>query len=268
MILKLEYTNSKQNSKQNLIMASSANITPLIKLDFDFGLKQEELARVHAILKNTTQRKYLIDGNIGAGKTTLVKLLESHFNSQGIKTKAILEPVDIWRETGALQYFYGDIPGRAYEFQTFTFITRIQRVFTDILETPDAEIYLFERHIWSDRYVFGALLKEQFGPVRKQMYEMWWNMWAHIFPLRPTKWILLDTDVDTAYHRIEIRNRGEEKSGVSREYLGQLHTKHHEFYDALTTQSQPIEIISSELMSENFITDNTKLEIIANLVIC
>ena len=102
-------------------MATASSLNTL-NLDFDFGLKQEELARVQSILTNTTQRKYLIDGNIGAGKTTLVNLLETHFNAQGIKTKAILEPVDIWRETGALQYFYGDIPGRAYEFQTFTFI--------------------------------------------------------------------------------------------------------------------------------------------------
>ena len=247
-------------------MANASSLNTL-NLDFNFGLKQDELARVHDILTNTTQRKYLFDGIIGAGKTTLVTFLETHFNSQGIKTKAILEPVDIWRETGALQYFYGDIPGRAYEFQTFTFITRIQRVFAEILATPDAEIYLFERHIWSDRYVFGALLKEQFGPVRQQMYEMWWNMWAHIFPLRPTKWILLDTDVLTAYNRIAIRNRGEEKTGVSREYLAQLHAKHHEFYDSLAAQSQKTDIITSEIMEKNFIINNSDLQNIAEIVV-
>ena len=241
-------------------MASSLN------LDFDFGVKQEDLAKVQQILTNTTQRKYLIDGNIGAGKTTLVKLLEAYLNGQGIKAKAILEPVDIWRETEALQYFYGDIAGRSYEFQTFTFITRIKRVIEDILVNPDAEVYLFERHIWSDRYIFGALLKEQFGPVRLRMYEMWWDMWAYIFPLKPTKWVLLDTDVETAFQRIGIRNRGEEKSGVSKDYLAQLHTKHHEFYDALTSKNEKTEIISSELMSCNFIENETDLQMIASIV--
>lgn len=240
--------------------------TPSLNLDFDFGVKQEELARVQQILKNTTQRKYLIDGNIGAGKTTLVKLLEAYLNGQGIKAKAILEPVDIWRESAALQYFYGDIAGRAYEFQTFTFITRIKRVINDILANPDAEVYLFERHIWSDRYIFGALLKEQFGPVRLQMYEMWWDMWAYIFPMKPTKWILLDTDVDTACHRITTRNRGEETSGISRDYLSQLHTKHHQFYTALIAKGENTEIISSEIMKLNFIDNEADLQLIASIV--
>jgi deoxyguanosine kinase len=241
-------------------------MTSSFNLDFDFGVKQEDLVKIQRIITNTTQRKYLIDGNIGAGKTTLVKLLETYLNKQGIKAKAILEPVDIWRETEALQYFYGDIALRSYEFQTFTFITRIKRVFEDILANPDAEVYLFERHIWSDRYIFGALLKEQFGPVKLRMYEMWWDMWSYIFPLKPTKWVLLDTDVETAYERIGIRNRGEEKSGVSKDYLAQLHQKHHEFYDALVDKNEKTQIITSELMSNNFIENESDLHLIASIV--
>lgn len=238
-----------------------------LSLDFDFGIKQEQIALVQSILKNPKQKKILVDGNIGAGKTTLVKLLEAYYNEKGLKTKAILEPVDIWRESGALQYFYGDISGRSYEFQTFTFITRIKRVFEDILSCPNADIYIFERHIWSDRYIFGALLKEQFGEVRLKMYEMWWDMWAYIFPLEGRQWVLLATDVDTSYKRIAIRNRGEETSSVSREYLQQLHDKHKEFYDSLHTNNENTKIVSADIMETDFIRERVYLEYIGDFII-
>ena len=236
-------------------------------LDFDFTIKQDQFDIVKKILTNDKQRKYLIDGNIGAGKTTLVKLLETSLNSQGIKTKAIFEPVDVWRNVGALQYFYDDIVNHSYEFQTFTFITRIKNVIEDILNNQDAEIYLFERHIWSDRYIFGALLKEQFGDVRFKMYEMWWDMWAYIFPLKATKWILLDTDVITAYKRIAERNREEEKTNISMEYLMKLNIKQHEFYNNLIIKNENVLIIQNVLMSNDFIHNKEYLDNIEQLIL-
>jgi len=236
-------------------------------MEFDFGLKQQELAKIQDILKNPSQRKILIDGNIGAGKTTLVKLLETYYNSKGLRTKAILEPVDVWRDSGALQYFYENIPDHSYEFQTMTFITRIKRILDEILNNPSADIYLFERHIWSDRYIFGALLKEQFGEVRNKMYGMWWDLWACMVPIYPREWVLLDTSVETAFSRIAIRNRGEEKSGVSFEYLQQLDNKHKEFYSNLQENKEKVKIISSEIMDNDFINNQYNLIQIAQLII-
>lgn len=238
-----------------------------MELDFNFGIKQEQLEIVQAILKNPTQRKILIDGNIGAGKTTLVKLLETHLNDKGVKTKAILEPVDIWRSTGALQYFYGDINGRSYEFQTFTFITRIRSLINNILECPNADIYLLERHIWSDRYIFGALLKEQFGEVECKMYDMWWDMWSYISPLNGREWVLLDTSVETSFQRIGIRNREEETTGVSKEYLQKLYEKHWEFYNELEKTGEKTKIVSSEMMDTDYINEKIILQVIGNFII-
>ena len=237
------------------------------KMEFDFSIKQEELAKIQDILKNPKQRKILIDGNIGAGKTTLIKLLEKYYNSNGIKTKAILEPVDVWRDTGALQYFYDNIPEHSYEFQTMTFITRIRRIMEEILKCPDAEVYLLERHIWSDRYIFAELLKEQFGVVRNKMYEMWWDMWSIMLPIEPREWVLLDTSVEIAFNRIAIRNRGEEKSGVSKEYLEQLFNKHQDFYKSLFDKNEKVKIVSSELMEKDFINNSNNLQIIAKFII-
>ena len=53
------------------------------------------------------KRFIVIDGVIGAGKTTLINLLIKKYNRiNNIKVHPIFEPVDIWREVGALPEFY------------------------------------------------------------------------------------------------------------------------------------------------------------------
>ena len=119
---------------------------------------------------------YVFDGVIGLGKTTLLKLLTKHMNKMGKKTLAIYGSVDAWRNVGALDEFYKDIPGKCLEFQTFTFITRVKRIMTEILENPDYDYYILERSIWTDRYIFVELLRDVMGPVRMEMYNQWWDM--------------------------------------------------------------------------------------------
>ena len=119
-------------------------------------------------------RKYIFfDGIIGAGKTTLIKLLEENMKKSGYKTKAIYEPVDEWEKSGALKLFYQDIVKHCYEFQTYTFITRVERLLNEIYEEEDIEYYLIERSIFTDKYIFVEMLKDTMGPIRMTMYNKW-----------------------------------------------------------------------------------------------
>ena len=237
-----------------------------IKMDFEIYKDQKKLNKVKHVLQDHNKKFILLDGIIGAGKTTLIILLEKYLNKLGIKAKAILEPVDVWREYGALQHFYQDIEKNCYEFQTFTFITRIRRIIDCVSENPDAEIYLLERHIWSDRYIFGELLKHNFGEVKMKMYEYWWDMWAMILPLKADLWVMLDTSVETAHRRMNNRNRGEEKSGVSLEYLQLLWEQHQKFYGNLVKQGEKTLCVNSGLMEKDFINDESILREIYLLI--
>ena len=114
-----------------------------MSLDIDIIQKSEKFQRVLDIIKNGSKKFYIFDGIIGAGKTTFITMLESNLVKGGIKAKAILEPVDIWNETGALKYFYSDIERNCYEFQTFTYITRINAIIDAIYENQDIDIYLW-----------------------------------------------------------------------------------------------------------------------------
>jgi deoxyadenosine/deoxycytidine kinase len=239
----------------------------MMSLDIDFTQQQAKFQKVLEIFKSPNKKFIVVDGVISAGKTTLIKLLENKINSEGkYKVKAIYEPVDLWNSTGTLQYFYEDIPKNCYEFQTFTYITRIQTVINEIYNNPDADIYILERSIWTDRYIFMELLKEMVGDLRMTMYNHWCELWSYIMPMRVDKWVLLDTSLNESLKRIKIRNRSAEH-GISVEYQTNLYNKHIEFYNNLKNTGKSVVIINNELMDANFITDENILNNIVGQIL-
>lgn len=230
-----------------------------MSLDIDIDIQSKKFQKVLEIFKDVNKKFIVIDGVIGAGKTTLIKLIQEDNHNHPLKIKAIFEPVDLWNKTGALQYFYKDIEKNCYEFQTYTFITRIGRVIDEIYDNPDADIYILERSIWTDRYIFMELLKETVGEMRMIMYKQWCDMWSYIMPMRVDKWVLLDTSLQESLRRIEIRKRDGE-DGISIEYQTNLYNKHIEFYEKLKSDGKPVIIIDSTLMDSNFIEDKSHLD--------
>jgi deoxyguanosine kinase len=236
-------------------------------LELNFTTQQAKYAKVREVLADSKKKFIVIDGVISAGKTTLIRLVEEKLNRENpsIRVQAIYEPVDIWNTTGALQYFYDDVPARAYEFQTYTYITRIARIIDDIANKPPADVYLLERSIWTDRFIFMELLREHVGDLRMAMYAQWCELWAYIMPMRVDKWVFLDTSLEESLRRIKVRNR-EAESGVSVEYQTALYNKHIEFYNQLKKQGEPVLVIDNSLMDDNFITNATTLDTIARQI--
>lgn len=212
------------------------------------------------------KRFIVIDGLIGAGKTTLIHLLISKYKDAGLKVCACFEPVELWRETGALAHFYNDVNAHAYEFQTFAFVTRVKSILETMESNPDADIFIMERSIFTDRYIFVEMLKNKLGPVRMTMYNMWWDMWAKLLPFKPSTWVFLDTSLQEAERRICIRDRSEESS-VNIEYQRNLQQTHNTWYNKLKADGEHVIIIDSTLMDSNFINDTVILTHIANQII-
>ena len=69
---------------------------------------------------------YILEGNIGAGKSTFLRLLSEHMPAIGIS----LEPVHNWQKEvygqSLLANFYQEPRRWAYTFETMTMICRIQ----------------------------------------------------------------------------------------------------------------------------------------------
>lgn len=220
------------------------------------------------LFKSIISSKKLIvfDGIIGAGKTTTLGLVHKHLESKNIKSHCIYEPVDLWRDIGALNEFYKDINNKCLEFQTFTYITRIKRIITEILNNPNADYYLLERSIFTDRYIFVELLKDNLGPIRLQMYNEWFDMWSLLLPIKIHKWILIDTSLEESIKRICSRNRFEEKNSISLDYQNQLYEKHKHFYRLLKTNGENTIIIPNTIMDKNIMNNNEYIDTICNMI--
>jgi len=240
-----------------------------LNIDLNIDFKSIKMKKVQDILADPKKQFIIVDGVIGAGKTTVISLLEKYINSNdslNLKIKAIYEPVKLWSDTGALQYFYKDIEKNCYEFQTYSYITRIKSVIDEIYNCQDADIYILERSIWTDKYIFMELLKEIVGEMRFNMYNTWWEMWSYIMPMRVDKWVLLDTSLEESLKRINNRNRNGENA-VDRGYQTRLYIKHIEFYNQLKEENKPVIIIESDIMDTDFITNTEKIENIMQILL-
>lgn len=162
-------------------------------------------------------RVIVIDGEIGAGKTTILSALSEALRRKGCRVGVAPEPVGKWREVGILGRFYQDPARYAYEFQTYTFVTRIMATRKCVEETPNADVYLLERSILTDRHVFMELQREIVGEQTMQMYDEWCGLHSLLMPvdLSTATFLYLKPDLAECMTRVGERAREEETKAVS-----------------------------------------------------
>ncbi|KAG8008351.1 Solute carrier family 22 member 6 [Nibea albiflora] len=156
-------------------------------------------------------KKISIEGNIAAGKSTFVRLLQQESN----EWEVIPEPIgkwcniqndsdDIYQKSGGnlLQMLY-DKPSRwSYTFQSYACLSRVRSQLQGPsvkLQQAENPVQFYERSVYSDRYVFASNLFECGS--------------------------LTETEWSRCMQRLLHRGR-EEEQGIPLEYLEQLHFKH------------------------------------------
>ncbi len=184
--------------------------------------------------KNASNKQwYVIEGNIGSGKSTLCRMLKEAMKDEA---EVIFEPVDKWRSTvdndsgmNILGNFYVDQNRWAYSFQSYTFLTRME----DVMKKQDKNIRFVERSIYTDKWVFAKSLYET-----GKMNSLEWNMYCRWFDWlseecfekvnRPSGFIYIRANPETSYQRMLKRERSEEKC-VPLEYLKVVSDYHDEW---------------------------------------
>jgi deoxyadenosine/deoxycytidine kinase len=169
----------------------------------------------------------LLEGNIGAGKTTVGRTIATS-DAFGF----IEEPTTVWREGFAanmLELFYSDTKRWAFTFQVCAFITRA-KTWREVLALTDHSKVVLERSIFCDRFVFAENCYRTglMSPTEYQLYCGMWDFLVSNYCVEPDLILYLRTPAAVCLERITARNRSEE-SDIPLEYLLQLENLHDEW---------------------------------------
>lgn len=188
---------------------------------------------------------YLIEGNIGAGKSTFLELIQAHWP----QVEVAFEPVNAWQKEehgqSLLQNFYSNPQRWAYSMETFTMINRIVDSSRNL--SSDGSITLAERSIYSGFHCFAknSFLNQYMAPVEWNIYKQWFEFLTnHTSFRKPKGFIYLRTTPEVAYGRILKRNRSAE-SLISLEYVRQIHERHEELLSEKTVSGLPVLVLDA-----------------------
>lgn len=177
---------------------------------------------------------FIIEGNIGAGKSTFLKLLHQHMP----EIHVALEPVNNWQSEiqgqSLLTQFYQDPHRWSYTMETWALACRVREHRKDQAYT--AAPLVVERSIYSGHYCFALN-----GYMSGFMTDVEWHAYNRFFETitqgcqKPQGFIYLYVDPAIALKRIQKRNRTGE--AIPLDYLQAISDRHQEF---LISQKQEI----------------------------
>jgi deoxyadenosine/deoxycytidine kinase len=208
-----------------------------------------------------------LEGNIGAGKTTLTNILGKLLPS----ATTTLEPVDHWMSyrnadgRNLLDLFYSDIKRYSYLFQSVAFRTRILAL-EKTLATSTAKYNLFERSVYADRFCFAQNCYEggNMSKIEWDDYTHWFDWLCQTFTLerKINGFIYVKTSPEVAYQRLIRRNRHGEES-IPLEYLKALSAKHDQMMSHLA-EKYPVLVIDGDQDFKN--DESVQAAIVAQII--
>ncbi|XP_069611518.1 LOW QUALITY PROTEIN: deoxycytidine kinase 2-like [Ranitomeya imitator] len=201
-------------------------------------------------------KKLSIEGNIAAGKSTFVRILEQASDDWEV----VPEPIAKWcnvqtaeneheelstsqKSGGNLLQMLYDKPKRwAYTFQTYAALSRVRAQLKPVspkLREAEHPVQFFERSVYSDRYIFASSLFES-GNINETewaIYQDWhaWLLKQFEGEIELDGIIYLRATPQKCMGRLHSRGR-EEEQGIELEYLESLHYKHEKWLYDRTSQ--------------------------------
>lgn len=159
----------------------------------------------------------VIEGNIGAGKTTLSKMIAKEYNA-----KLILEQ---FADNPFLPKFYKDPDKYSFQLELSFLAERYQQLNHDLTSRD-----LFKTFTVADYYFMKSLIF-----ARSTLKEDEYNLYRQIFNIiyksipKPDLYVYLHVDVKNLKQNISRRGRDYEK-GISEDYLLKLQEGYFDFF--------------------------------------
>lgn len=188
-------------------------------------------------------RKFIaIAGNMGAGKSSLVRFLCSHFD-----IRPFYEPNE---QNPYLKDFYGDMRRWAFHSQLH-FLSGKFRIHQELEAARDVSTVVQDRTIYEDAEIFAYNLYRTHKMARRD-YETYRALYESILrALRPPDLLIfLRASLRTVRQRIRLRGRPEEQA-VPLSYLRRLNTLYGEWF-ARYDLSPTLELQTDQM---DYITD-------------
>jgi deoxyadenosine/deoxycytidine kinase len=192
-----------------------------------------------------------VAGNIGAGKSSLTKLLGEHFH-----WKPYYESVD---DNPYLSDFYADMHRWSFHLQIYFLANRFK---SHKLIVESSESVIQDRSIYEDAEIFAHNLHD-IGRMEDRDYENYVSlfhvMMEYLKP--PDLMIYLKASVDTLMRQISRRGRSFEQ-GIQRDYLEQLNRLYTDWID--NYKLGPLLVIPSDNL--DFVNKKEDLQYVISLV--
>jgi 2-amino-4-hydroxy-6-hydroxymethyldihydropteridine diphosphokinase len=207
-------------------------------------------------LKNITEpevreiRYIAIEGVIGAGKTSLAKLLSERLNA-----KLVLEQ---YYENPFLEKFYEDRERYAFQTQIFFLLSRYKQQM-ELHQIDLFHEYLITDYIFDKDKIFAHINLK--GDELK-LYEMLVGMLEKNIPI-PDLVIYLQSSVERLMQNIRKRGRPYEKN-ISEDYIRELYNAYNEFFFNQYRKSPVLVINATEI---DFVNNKDDFEDLVNEIL-
>ena len=159
-----------------------------------------------------------IAGNIGCGKTTLTRMLASHYGWTPKFEAVTYNPY--------LEDYYKDIPRWSYNLETYFLAQR----FKDVLEIASSkEVIIQDRTLQEGVHIFVANNREQ-GNLSERDYDTYMQLYELMMSMvsLPDLLIYLKSSIPHLVSQIQKRGRDYEQT-ISLEYLSGLNRHYEEW---------------------------------------
>ncbi|WP_440880144.1 2-amino-4-hydroxy-6-hydroxymethyldihydropteridine diphosphokinase [Tenacibaculum sp. C7A-26P2] len=180
-----------------------------------------------------------IEGNIGAGKTSLTNMMADEFNA-----KIVLER---FADNPFLPKFYNDNERYAFPLEMSFLADRYQQLSDDL-----AQFDLFKNFIVSDYYIFKSLIFAQIT-LQNDEYKLYRKMFNMIYKeiTKPDLYIYLYQNTDRLLQNIKKRGRDYEQN-IESSYLQKIHDGYINF---INTQQQDLNILIVDVSCLDFVNN-------------
>jgi 2-amino-4-hydroxy-6-hydroxymethyldihydropteridine diphosphokinase len=190
-----------------------------------------------------------IEGNIGAGKTSLANMISDDFNA-----KLVLER---FADNPFLPKFYEDKERYAFPLEMSFLADRYQQLSDDL-----AQFDLFKNFIISDYYIFKSLIFAQVT-LSKDEYLLYRKMFNLIYKeiTKPDLYVYLYQNTDRLLENIKNRGRVFEQN-IQSDYLKKIHDGYMGF---ITTQND-LNLLTIDVSEIDFVNNKEDYHYIINKI--